>query len=212
MNRDLKEFHERISEHLAAQRGKPVIAFAFLVSIIGAMVVFILGYSYGRPRSDVESFSHSGPTIEHIQSLSQLISTKVSISDVMEGEGDGVRGVWLVKGDALLGIDLSKVSQTDVEITDAKKRVAILHLPAPTVFSARVDHEHSMTYDVHRTTWIPWKGDTDRLRDRAMYHAQKLVEFAAHQPELIEEAKRNASRAMTDVYRTVDWQVEVRWR
>ena len=69
-----------------------------------------------------------------------------------------------------------------------------------------------MTWDVQKTTWMPWKGDEDRLRDKAMRHAQRLVERAATRPEIIEEAKRNAARALADVYRAVDWQVEVRWK
>lgn len=187
--------------------------FTVVVAMCLATVGLIMGLSPGHPSergpSEEPKLWSTGPTIEHIQTLNRLVSTKVCITDVLTGEGDGVRGVWLIKGEALLGIDLA---DGDVQIVDWRKRLAVIELRTPIVLSARIDHERSMTWDIQKTTWIPWKGDQDHLRDKAMYHAQKLVEFAAKQPELIEEAKRNASHALSDIYRSVDWRIEIHWR
>ena len=191
------------------QRNSKVVVLAALLIVLGVVATFRIGALLGLRGGDEPEIRSTGPTIEHVQSLNQLVTTRVSIADVLTGEGDGVRGIWLIKGDALLGIDLSDVN---VRILDRQKRRAVIGLTRPVVLSARVDHQRSMTWDVQRTTWIPWRGNQDRLRDKAMYHAQKLVEYAATQPELIEEAKRNASHAIVDLYRTVDWTVEIRWR
>lgn len=209
MSTDLKDVQRWFYDQLAAQRSRKTVALAAVFTIFGALITFTLGYRMGRRGEEEPRVWSAGPTIEHIQSLNQLVSTKVSISDVLSGEADGVRGVWLIKGDALIGIDLSEV---DIQIPDKKQRLAVISLKPPTVLSARVDHERSMTWDVQRTTWIPWKGDQDHLRDRAMYHAQKLVEYAAAQQQVIEEAKQNASHALSDIYRSVDWRVDVRWK
>ncbi len=209
MSSDLKDIHRWFSEQLAARRSPKSVVLATVASGLAIVATFMVGYSFANRAVRGPKLWSTGPTIDHIQSLNQLVSTKVSISDVLTGEGEGVRGIWLIKGDALIGIDLS---DADVQIPDKKERLAILHLRQPTVLSARVDHERTMTWDVQRTTWIPWQGDKDRLRDKAMYHAQKLVEFAANQPALTEEARRNASKALSDIYRSVDWQVEIRWR
>jgi hypothetical protein len=209
MSTDLKDIQRWFSERISAQRDRRAAILVGLLSLLAIGATFLIGFSLGHQGEDEPKLWSTGPTIEHIQSLNQLVSTKVSISDILTGEAEGVRGVWLIKGDALIGVDLSN---PDIQIPDQKQRHAINSLEQPVVLSARVDHERSMTWDVQRTTWIPWKGDKDRLRDKAMYHAQKLVEFAASQPELSAEAKRNASHAITDIYRSVDWQVEVRWK
>ena len=209
MNSDFKDRPGWYSDRIACQGNRMATILVALLMGLGVIVTFVIGRSSGPPSSDEPTLWSTGPTIEHVQHLNRLVTTRVLITDVLTGEGEGVRGVWLIKGDALLGIDLS---DADVRILDRQKRLAVIALRQPTALSARVDHERSMTWDVQRTSWIPWKGDKDRLRDKAMYHAQKLVEFAATQPELIEEAKRNASHAIFDLYRTVDWTVEIRWR
>jgi hypothetical protein len=207
MSTELKEFNRWFATQLAASQGRPVLTVTVLS--LSIVATFVIGYLLGHRGGDEPRIWSTGPTIEHIQSLGQLVSTKVSISDVMTGEAEGVRGVWLIKGDALLGVDLTRPT---VDVEDRDKHRAVIHLDIPTVLSARVDHERSMTWDVQRTSWLPWKGDTDRLRDKAMYHAQRLVEYAASRPEIIDEAKRNAAQALADVYKAVDWHVEVRWR
>ncbi len=165
MNGDLKDIHLWFSEQLAARRGRKAIPLAILGSSLAVVATFLTGYSLGHRREEMPKIWSTGPTIDHIQSLNQLVSTKVSVSDVLTGEGEGVRGVWLIKGDALLGIDLS---DAHVQVPDRNQRRAIVQLRQPIVLSARVDHERSLTWDVQRTTWIPWKGDQDRLRDKAM--------------------------------------------
>lgn len=136
-------------------------------------------------------------------------SGSLTISDVPTAEADGVRGVWPIKGDAFLSFDLSDV---EVQVLERERRHAMILLRPPAVLSARVDHERSMTWDIQRTTWIPWRGDKGVLRAQAYYHAQKLVEYAASRPERIEEAKRHATYALIETYRPLDWTVEVRWR
>ena len=53
-----------------------------------------------------------GPTVERLQRLSHLVTTKVLIADVLVGEGEGHVGAWLIKGDALIGVDLSRAKIT----------------------------------------------------------------------------------------------------
>jgi hypothetical protein len=178
---------------------------------VAALVVGIAYLCYWRDRpapGNAVAWSHQ-PTVEQVRRLNRLVTTRVTIADVLTGESDGVRGVWLIKGDALLSIDLSDV---EVQVVDRVNRRAVIVLRTPRVLSARVDHERSLTWDVERTTWIPWKGDKDLLRDQAYHHAQKLIEYAASRPERIEEAKRHAAYALIETYRPLDWTVEVRWR
>ena len=72
----------------------------------------------------------------------------------MLAKGEGYRGSWLIKGDALLSCD---VSQAKIVRVDTTARTATLRLPPLHVTSARVDHEKTRTWSVERNTWLPWK-------------------------------------------------------
>jgi len=132
----------------------------------------------------------------------------VNVADVLVAEGEGYRGSWLIKGDALLSIDLS---QAKVVTINNQLRTATIHLPQPKVSSPRVDFTRSKTWDVEKVTWIPWGGDQGVLRDLAMLHAQQLVEFAAGTEENMEHARTSTSRVVGSIYRMVDWDVTIEW-
>jgi hypothetical protein len=150
----------------------------------------------------------SGPTIEHIESLSQLVCLRVHIADVLVGENDDYRGSWLIKGDALLAIDLKQAKI--VECNPAVRRARV-RLPEPTVTSPRVDHERSRTWSVERLTWIPWRGNPDGLRDEAMKRAQRVIDKAASSKENVQTAKMSAEKIIQEMYRMVGWEVELEW-
>ena len=101
------------------------------------ILVLLLGLALGKYSDrffvdgrDEPVFSSSGPTVAQIERLSQLVSLKVTVSDVLAAESPNFRGSWLVRGDALLGIDLSVAS---VPEKDAANRTATVSLPLPSV-------------------------------------------------------------------------------
>jgi len=170
---------------------------------------FTLGYRIAHsPPAAGPSIWSSGPTITHLESLAQLVSTKVYVADVLVAKDDAYRGAWLIKGDALIAIDLARA---EVVQSDAIVRTARVRLPLPSVLAARVDHEKTQTWSVEKTSWVPFTGNPDGLRDEAMRQAQKLVEFAARSDENLEHARNCAESVIRDVYRMVDWQVTVEW-
>lgn len=149
-----------------------------------------------------------GPSIERLQRLSQLVTLKVTISDVLIGESEGCRGSWLIRGDALLGIDLAQANIIDRD--DAARRATLL-LPAPIVLHPRVDHRRTKTWQVRRMAWLPWNADEDRLRDAVMQQAQELVTHAAGSAENFSQAQAAAESAITTFFSEVGWQVKVTW-
>lgn len=177
-----------------------------VIASVGIVVVALLvARSWLTP---VVTTWSSGPTIEHLETLSDLICLRVHISDVLVGENDNVRGSWLVKGDAVLGIDLR---QGKVIESDTARRQAKLKLPVPVVQSPRVDHERTRTWSVERLTWIPWKGDPDYLRDEAMRQAQRVIQRVTGSEENVDAAKKSAERLIREIYRMVGWEVAVEW-
>jgi hypothetical protein len=149
-----------------------------------------------------------GPTTERLEQLSRLVATRVYVADVLIGEGNGCRGVWLVHGDALIAVDLSKAAIVTKD--DATKK-ATIRLPQPEILQARVDHERTRTWEVKSTTWIPWTSDSDSLRDEVMKHAQRLVARAAASGENLSQAKRSAESVIRGFYSEVGWTVAVTW-
>ena len=160
-----------------------------------------------RPSTPI-IFTSSGPTITQIESLGLLTVTRVHVADVLVAEGHSYRGSWLVKGDALFAVDCRRA---ELVSRDETNKTAIIRLPAPTVLQPRVDHERTRTWSVEKQTWVPFKGDPDRLRDQAMLQAQRLVEHSVGLPEMRDLARENAEVILKQMYRLVGWEVSVVW-
>ena len=65
--------------------------------------------------------------------------------------------------------------------------------------------------EVEKTTWVPWGGDADALRDAVMLHAQRLVAQAAGSEENLAQAKLAAEGIICSFFREFSWQVKVMW-
>jgi uncharacterized protein DUF4230 len=150
----------------------------------------------------------SGPTIEHLESIRQLVCLRVHISDVLVGQDDDYRGSWLIKGDAILAIDLG---QAKILERDPASRSARIQLPEPVVTLARIDHEATRTWAVEKMNWVFWRGNPDRLRDEAMQRAQHRIQSACSSPENVQLAKSSAATIIQTLYRLVDWNVDIAW-
>ena len=114
----------------------------------------------------------------------------------------------MVKGDALVAIDLGRAQIT--EKNEATKQ-ALIMLPPPEVLQPRVDHERTKTWEVRRMVWLPWNADADRLRDEVMLQAQQLVAHAAGSDENLQQARTAAATIVTAFYEEVGWTVRVTW-
>lgn len=170
-----------------------------------------LGICLGRrDRADLAYQTKSiGPSVSQLQRIGELAAARIHVTDVMTAEGEGYRGSWLIKGDALLSCDVSQAKITHV---DPIARIATLRLPPLHVTSARVDHDKTRTWSVERNTWLPWKwGDQGAFRDAALVHAQKLVESAAASDRHIAPAKAQAELVIRQMYDLIDWKITVEW-
>ena len=149
-----------------------------------------------------------GPTVEKLERLSQLVTTRIQIADILVAEGNGCRGSWLIKGDALLSVNLGQASITDKH-DDTKQ--ATITLPEPQVLQPRVNHERTRTWAVDRLAWMPWNADQDSLRDAVMAEAQKLVSHTAASAETLSQAKLTSETVLKGLYSEVGWNVAVKW-
>lgn len=185
-----------------------IFVFALVLLVVFAGVLLYLR-EFRRERPPVVVTSQ-GPTVERLQKLSQLVTSRVFIADVLIGENDSYRGCWLVRGDAIIGLDLSRAAI--IEKDDAAKH-ATIRLPQPVVILARVNHERSRVWEVRSTSWIPWHADRSAgLLDEVMHQAQLMVTQVAGSKENIEQAKRSAEVIVGALYEHVGWAVSIDWQ
>ncbi len=186
---------------------KTTIVIVVLVAVVVGFVAGILVHDASSHRPTV--MASFGPTVTELQKLAELVTTKVYVADVLIGESPKYRGSWLIKGDALIAVDMNKAA---VVSRDDDAKTASVRLPVPRVVQPRVDHEKTRTWDVERRTWKPWvPGSPDELRDEAMRQAQQLVTDAAGNEEALQYAKRRAETLIPQFYEMVGWKVQVVW-
>ena len=184
-------------------------AFAILVALA---VALLRSWDLGV-RETPPSFRSAGPTVVQLERLQQLVTTRVHVADVLVGESRWLEGCWIITGDALLAVDMSKA---EVKDRDEKARTATIILPHPAVLSARVNHERTQQWDIKSRSWIPLTGsllgDRRAIEQQAMRQAQRLVERAAGTEDNAATARRGVESMLAEFYRAVGWQVSVRWK
>jgi len=175
--------------------------------LVTGVLVALLRWWPATPGISPGIFSQ-GPTVERLERLADLVTTRVYVADVLTAEAEGHRGAWLIRGDGLLAVNLARATIT---AKDEEARQAVIRLPQPEVLQARVDHTRTRTWEVRKTTWVPWGGDQDKLRDSVMLHAQRLVAHAAGSPENLRLAKAAAEAMIRGFYEEFGWRVRILW-
>ena len=100
-----------------------------LLAVFVGLLICLRQFCVEKPPPIV--VSSSGPTIDRLEKLSQLVTSRVYVADVLIGEGSGCRGAFLIRGDALLAIPLNKASVID---KDESTKRATIRLPPPERF------------------------------------------------------------------------------
>jgi hypothetical protein len=164
-------------------------------------------------RETPPSFRSTGPTIVQLERLQYLVSTRVNVADVLVGESRWLAGSWIIQGDALIGVDMTRAQ---VREKDPKGQTAVIVLPRPTVISARVNHNKSQQWDIKSRSWIPLAslllGDRTTMEKQAMVEAQRLIERAAASEDINETARRFVQGTLAELYRGVGWNISVQWQ
>jgi hypothetical protein len=189
-----------------------LIALTALAILVVQAVALLRAWDPGV-RETPPTFSSLGPTVVQLERLQYVVSTRVHVADVLVGESRWLEGSWIIQGDALLAVDMSKA---EVKDRDEKARTATIILPHPAVLSARVNHERTRQWDIKSRTWIPLAGallgDRQAIEEQAMRQAQRLVERAARTEDNAATARQGVESMLAEFYRAVGWQVSVRWK
>jgi hypothetical protein len=141
------------------------------------------------------------------QSLSELATARVHLSDYIEGENDHYIGRWTLHGEIVLGVDLSSVRYVKI---DEKAKRATLHLPQPHLISSKVDHERSEEVFVKSKVWVP-TSSKKALRDEVWKQADRKIQRLGQEPGYMERAKVQAERVLGQLFDGVGWKVDFEW-
>lgn len=178
----------------------PLFAFAALCAIGTASYVV----SLWLPSRD-ETTVTARPTntlLLAVRDLSRLETTQLHMEKVIDlteqqrrffGLLEGTDALLLVAvGDVTVGVDLGKLRDDDVAM-DPNTKIATMRLPAPEIFSVRLDERG--TYVHRRTTSLLAERD-EQLESKARQRAVAAIEKAAREAGVTERAKQQAERQL----------------
>jgi hypothetical protein len=190
------------------EKSKPVTLRGILAAFVICSTALVLGLWWLGVRLPGASAAPLPPPIALIQSLSDLATTKVHITDSIELENNHYIGRWSLHGEVVLGVDLSAVRY--VKVDEVAKR-ATLRLPRPHQISSKVDHERS------EEVFIKWKSlfptsDKQILRDEVWKQADRKIQRLGQEVGYIERAKVQAERVLGQLLEGAGWKADFEWQ
>ena len=132
--------------------------------------------------------------VRQVRSLSRLETIQYTVEKVITAESRqgafgflfGDRLLLVAHGEVIAGVDLAKLSPSDLRVTD---NVLYVRLPEPEVFIATLDNDKSYVYD--RETGILTRRDIN-LETSARQAAEEAIEQTAIEDGILDMARTNA--------------------
>jgi hypothetical protein len=176
----------------------------FLLGFVTAALLITVTWWVSSSRSSrVVRIDASRPSvIAQIQKLQRLETVVFGMDKIVVGEREskylpkflaGDRLLLIVFGEVTAGIDLSRVQASDVDV-DPEGPVIRLKIPAPEIFSTRLDNERTRVYS--RETGLFSRVDPD-LETDVRREAERQVRQAAVEGGIMDTAKSNAGTTLT---------------
>jgi hypothetical protein len=145
----------------------------------------------------------SQPTVvDRIQRLQRLETVVYTMDKIVSGAREtpffpdflaGDRLLMLVHGEVVAGIDFSNLKPGDVRVEGRQVR---LHLPAPQVFSTRIDSARTKVYSRQTGLLVP----TDpNLETQVRQEAERQLQLGAMADGIMRTAQQNAASTITSL-------------
>lgn len=189
---------------------------SLLVIFVFFAVLFVTGLLawrfFGEPGEKYQTNLNTQTVIKQIQSLNRLETASYTIEKVIDvgttGGGlkqflVGDRILLIAHGTVIAGFDLSKVQESDINVTD---KTLNLKLPAPEILVAKLDNDQTRVYD--RKQGLLTKGDND-LESQARSEAEKVIKDAACKGGILNEASKNARNQLTSLFKSLGFQTVI---
>ena len=199
-------------------RSRAAVVVALIVGMfLGVMVVGSMGWLMLSRNSGRALLTHlwsavtgrtltidvSQPTVvDRIQRLQRLETVTYTMDKIVSGAKEtpffpdflaGDRLLMLVHGEVFAGIDFSNLKPGDVRVEGKQIR---LHLPAPQIFSTRIDSAKTRVYS--RQTGLLVPSDPD-LETQVRREAERQLQEAAMADGILRTAQQNAASTITSL-------------
>ena len=110
--------------------------------------------------------------------------------------------ILIASGEVTAGVDLSQISESGIQIDEARKQVTVL-LPAAQISSSKIDNEK--TYVHTRSTDLLAEREV-QLESQARRMAEAGFVQAAREAGILDEAERNVARTVEALIRTLGYE------
>ena len=156
-----------------------------IIAILGAAGWFLLVRYGQKPTSE----TNHQLLIERIEAMGKLELVKYRFSDVLEHKNvspylPDASVLLIVKADAVGCIDLTKLSDRDIDVVGDSVSI---RLPDPEICYVKIDHEASKVYD---TKMAFFREAT--LVDEAFKNAEKAIYKEVRSSDMLKQTKENA--------------------
>jgi hypothetical protein len=198
----------------------------FITLILAALAAFA-GWKL-KPEKEPPPIS---PPVVSVQEMGTLTTLRMNYSNVIEFNEPLARDIpwtqWelrlggskvllVARGDCFLGTDLKLAKYEQI---NSVEKTAMLHLPAPKVLSARLNHDPksggSYFYAITTSgvaTLVPGTDGQRRAVNKALEKGQREIETACASPELIAAAKSSAESVLQPTVSATGWKIKTVWR
>lgn len=160
------------------------------------------------------TFDTSVPAVvQRIQRLNRLETVVYSLDTIVEGSKSsavlpdllaGDRILLVVHGQALAGIDLSKLKPEDIRITETNgTRKIHVTLPASQLFATTLDNQHTRVYA--RSTGILVPVDQN-LESETRARAEQQLQQTALSDGILDAARKNAQATVATLLYSLGFQ------
>jgi hypothetical protein len=149
------------------------------------------------------SIDVSQPTVvDHIRRLQRLETVVYTMDKIVSGTREnlilpnflaGDRLLMLVHGEVVGGIDFSNLKPGDVKVNSKEIH---LHLPAPQVFSTRIDSAKTRVYSRETGLLVP---SDPNLETQVRQEAERQLLEAAMADGILRTAQQNAATTITSL-------------
>lgn len=198
-------------------RGAGSGATALTVALVIALAcVLLAGIGYWQARRTVSNLSDrlanqiplvetvtirtDRPTVvRQVQGLSRLETSRFVLEKIIDAERTrryvpgflaGEKMIFVAHGEIVAGLDLSKISEDDVEVSGD---TITLDLPAPEILYSRIDNDKSYVYE--RDTGAFSDPDKD-LESQVRAEAEQQLRQDALEDGILEDARQSGEKSL----------------
>lgn len=180
-----------------------------LVGIILTLVVILLIRNWLTSRPDIRFGTTRAAVITQTQALGRFETAQFNIDKIIEASTpyEGLRKLLfgdklllVARGEVIAGFDFAKLKAEDFQ---GNGKNIIIQLPAPEIFTVRIDNESTKVFD--RSTGVFTRGDIN-LEAKARQEAETAIRLAACEGGILTSASDNAKKQLEILFKSAGFE------